>query len=180
MSSRWTMLNGIIRDIEHRPVKLLQGIYLVCILYINTGWGVRVTLKEDTRSHYNDVIMSAMASQITSLTIVYSGADQRKHQSSVSLAFVRGNHRWPMHSPHKGPVMLKMVPFDDVIMSLQYIIFFPISEFCLLETGATLLAKNALIFNFLYLAMQVNLTMRARAFYLRPIKIIPINKSRNK
>ena len=45
-------------------------------------------------SYYNDVIMSAMASQITSLTIVYSivysGADQRKHQSSASLAFVRG------------------------------------------------------------------------------------------
>ena len=48
--------------------------------------------------HYNDVIMSAMASQITSLTIVhssvYSGADQRKHQSYASLAFVRGFHRW--------------------------------------------------------------------------------------
>ena len=45
--------------------------------------------------HYNDVIMGAMASQITSLTIVYStvysGADQRKHQSSASPAFVRGN-----------------------------------------------------------------------------------------
>ena len=44
--------------------------------------------------HYNDVIMSAMASQILSLTIVYltvySGADQRKHQSSASLAFVTG------------------------------------------------------------------------------------------
>ena len=47
--------------------------------------------------HYSDVIMGAMASQITSLTIVYStvcpGADQRKHQSSASLAFVRGIHR---------------------------------------------------------------------------------------
>ena len=46
-------------------------------------------------NHYSDVIMSAMASQITSLTIVYStlylGADQRNHQSSASLAFVRGN-----------------------------------------------------------------------------------------
>ena len=64
--------------------------------------------------------MSAMASQITSLTIVYStvysGANQRKHQSSVSLAFVRGTHRWPVNSPHKGPVMRKMFPFDDVIM----------------------------------------------------------------
>ena len=42
--------------------------------------------------HYNDVIMGAMASQITSLTIiyltVYSSADQRQHQSSASLAFV--------------------------------------------------------------------------------------------
>ena len=70
--------------------------------------------------HYNDVIMSVMASQITSLTIVYSGvysgADQRKHQSSTSLAFVRGIHRWPVNSPHKGPVMQKMFTFDDVIM----------------------------------------------------------------
>ena len=39
-----------------------------------------------------------------------------------------------------------MFPFDDVIMSLQYIIFFLISEFCLLETDATLLANNVLIF----------------------------------
>ena len=41
--------------------------------------------------------MDAIASQITSLTIVYatvySGADQRKHESSASLAFVRGIHR---------------------------------------------------------------------------------------
>ena len=61
--------------------------------------------------------MSAMASQITSLTIVYStvysGADQR----SASLAFVRGIHRSPVNSPHKGPVTRKMFPFDDVIMS---------------------------------------------------------------
>ena len=66
--------------------------------------------------HYNDVIMSTTASQITSLTIVYStvysGADQRKHQSSASLAFVRGIHRWPMNSPHKRPVTRKMFPFD--------------------------------------------------------------------
>ena len=70
--------------------------------------------------HYNDVIMGANASQITSLTIVYStvysGAVQRKHQSSVSLAFVRGIHRGPVNSPHKWPVTRKMCPFDDVIM----------------------------------------------------------------
>ena len=71
--------------------------------------------------HYNDVIMGAIASQITSLTIVYSivysDADQRKHQSSASLAFVRGIHRGPVNSPHKWPVTRKMFPFDDVIMS---------------------------------------------------------------
>ena len=58
--------------------------------------------------HYSDVIMSKMASQITSVLIVYltvcSGPDQRKHHSSASLAFVRGIHRWPVNSPHKGPV----------------------------------------------------------------------------
>ena len=72
--------------------------------------------------HYNDVIMGTMASQITSFTIVYStvysGIDQRKHQSSASLAFVRGIHRRPVNSPHKGPVTRKMFPFDDVIMIL--------------------------------------------------------------
>ena len=61
--------------------------------------------------HYNDVIMSAVVPQITSLTIVYStaysAADQRKHQSSESLAFVRGIHRWPVNSPHKGPIIWK-------------------------------------------------------------------------
>ena len=57
--------------------------------------------------HYNDVIMGTVASQITSLTIVYStvdsDADQREHQSSASLAFVRGIHRGPVNSPHKAP-----------------------------------------------------------------------------
>ena len=68
--------------------------------------------------HYSDVIMDAMASQITSLTIVSStvcsGADRRKHQSSASLSFVRGIHLWPVSSPHKWPVTRKCFPFDDV------------------------------------------------------------------
>ena len=71
--------------------------------------------------HYNDVTMSAMVSQIPGASIVYStvcsGADQRKHQSSASLAFVRGIHRWPVNSSHKGPVTRKMFPFDDVVMT---------------------------------------------------------------
>ena len=70
-------------------------------------------------NHYCDVIMGAIAAQITSLTIVYStvysDADPTKHQSSASLAFVRGIHRGPVNSPHKGPVTRKMFPFDDVM-----------------------------------------------------------------
>ena len=58
--------------------------------------------------------MGAMASQITSLTIVYSivysGTDQRKHQSSASLAFVRGIHR-----------SLKMFPYDDYIIIINWV-----------------------------------------------------------
>ena len=59
--------------------------------------------------------MGTIASQISSLNI-YSDADQRKHQSSASLAFVRVIHRGPVNSPHKWPVTRKMFPFDDVIM----------------------------------------------------------------
>ena len=73
-------------------------------------------------NHYNDVIMSTMASQITGVSIacstVGSGEDQTKHQSSASLAFARGIHRWPVNSPHDWPVTRKMFPFDDVIMEL--------------------------------------------------------------
>ena len=69
--------------------------------------------------------MEAIASQITSLTsvysIVYSDADQRKHQSSASLAFVWGIHRGPVNSPHKWPVTRKMFHFDDVIMMCTWL-----------------------------------------------------------
>ena len=58
------------------------------------------------KNHYIDVIMTTMASQITSLTVVYStvysDADQRKHQSSASLAFVWGIHRYRWIPRTKG------------------------------------------------------------------------------
>ena len=79
--------------------------------------------------HYSDVIMGALVSQITSVSIVYStvcsGTDPRKHQSSASLAFVRGIHREPVNSPHKRPVTRKMSPFDDVIMKRFHIMWEP-------------------------------------------------------
>ena len=81
----------------------------VCLIFNSEAWHHRLHFK-----HIGGIIMSAMASQITSLTIVYSiaysSADQRKHQSSASLTFVRGIHWWPVNSPHKGPVTRKMLP----------------------------------------------------------------------
>ena len=101
---------GRSRILLFRLVKIVCRVYSVapCLFY---GF---------ITNHYDDVIMSSMASQITSLTIiystVYSGTDQRKHQSSASLAFVQGIHRGPVNSPQKWPVTRKMFPFDDVIM----------------------------------------------------------------
>ena len=97
-----------------------QHMLHICLVrYIIVSWGHAVL--QDSGTHYNDVIMSPIASQITSLTIVYStiysDADQRKYQSSASLAFVRGIHRWPVNSPHKGSETRKMFPFDEVIMT---------------------------------------------------------------
>ena len=76
-----------------------------CWAWMNYWWNWFSGLKTETSGfqwvcghyHYSGVIMGTMASQITSLTnvysTVYSGADQRKHQNSASLAFVRGIHR---------------------------------------------------------------------------------------
>ena len=70
--------------------------------------------------HYDDVIMTTIASQITSLTVVYStvysDADQSKHQKVRVTGLCVGNSPGPVNSPHKGPVTRKMFPFDNVIM----------------------------------------------------------------
>ena len=89
-----------------------------------TGYIIRAKVSNTwmiMRRHYCNVIMGVMASQITSLKTVYpiiqSGADQRKHQNSASLAFVQ----WPVNSMHKDPVTRKRFPFDDVIMVFSII-----------------------------------------------------------
>ena len=85
-------------------------------------------------NHYRDVIMGAVAYRITSLMIVYStvysGADQRKHQSSASLAFVRGILRWPVNFRHKWPVTREMFLLDDVIMESDGTWY--VSSFCVI------------------------------------------------
>ena len=109
--------------------------------YTNDRYPIVVPWGRDVRwlswvsfSHYNDVIMGAIASQIISLTIVYStvysDADQSKHQSSASLAFVRGIHRGPVNSPHKWPITRKMFPFD-VIMLCALLLSLPFCMECL-------------------------------------------------
>ena len=86
--------------------------WIVIWLTYGPDYHFEYLLCADRHYHYDDVIMGAMASQITSLTIVYStvysGANQSKHQSSASVALVWENHR--------GPVSQKMFPFDDVII----------------------------------------------------------------
>ena len=75
------------------------------ITYIHVSPSVMLR-RQRNECDYSNVVMSAMASQITGVSIVYStvrsGADQRTHQSFASLAFMRGIHRWPVNSPHKG------------------------------------------------------------------------------
>ena len=98
------------------------------LLYFYIWYGLG--LREEYSFHwgnlynYGDVIMSAMASQITSLLIVYStvysSADQRKDQSSASLAFVLRIHQWPVNSRHKGPVTRKQFLFDYIIMRILH------------------------------------------------------------
>ena len=86
--------------------------------------------------------MGVIASQINSLTIVYSIAysdtDQMKHQSSALLAFVRGIHRRPVSSPLKRPVPRKMCPFDDVIMSNMRVKTLPAPLVCYCLSGLKL------------------------------------------
>ena len=122
--------NRFIRYLPH----IIQGCFSVTEAIVLGKWLWRMWVKLTSTTplqtmikcdiswdHYNDVTMGSIASQITSLTIVcsadYSGADQRKHQSSASLALVRGIHRGPVNSPHKRPLTRKMFPFDDVIMN---------------------------------------------------------------
>ena len=65
---------------------------------------------------------------------VYPDADQWKHQSSASLAFLRGFHRGRMNSPHKWPVTRKMFPFDDVVMKYKVCVW----ESLCIEPGSLL------------------------------------------
>ena len=115
-ADRPTLLtSGNLRNVEYSPLK---------ITFDNLRYPAHANVFLTSRllqAHYNDVITCAMASQITGVSIVYSivcsGADQRKHQSSASLAFVRGIYRdrW---IPFTRASNAEMFPFDGVIMNI--------------------------------------------------------------
>ena len=109
--------------VHHSTSFTFLAIFLQDKIYMYMGLIPKAIKLYHCLRNCSDVTMDAMASQITSLTVVYStvysGAD-KKNQSSASLAFVRGIHRWPVNSAHKGTVTRKMFPFDDVIMRQTY------------------------------------------------------------
>ena len=116
-----TYLHWNFSDISLTSLSDLKIVLLARLHVKKNGIPARSIVRIIVFFSYNDVMMSAVESQIAGVSIVYaavcSGADQRKHQSFALLAFVWGIHRWPANSLHKGPVMRKMFPIDDVNMS---------------------------------------------------------------
>ena len=94
----------------HQYTGLFNPLFLNVYLDLRTG-NISSWNPEHMWQHDSDAIMRAMSSRLTDVSVVCSNvcssADQRKHQSSASQAFVIGNHRWPVGSPHRGPVTRK-------------------------------------------------------------------------
>ena len=115
----YTDADGIIISASLYIVYLANCIRIVVVA--GFMWFIYPCPSVCSMGHYGDVILSAVASQITSLAIVYSTvyseAYQRSHQNSASLAFVLGIRRWLATSPKKWPVTWETFPFDDVIMT---------------------------------------------------------------
>ena len=117
----WSTISHILPIIHHILLilknKKIHGVFYIwwtssgywvikAHMSVSAGYEAIVALREYTW-HDNDVIMSAMASLITGVLIVYStvffkAQMNEKHQSSASLAFVRGIHRWPVNTPHSN------------------------------------------------------------------------------
>ena len=84
-------------------------------------WNLQSRQRWPVRSHYGDVIMGTIASQITSLTIVYSTVYSGRSKKTSKLRVTGlcvGNSPGTGEFPAKWPVTRKMFPFDDAIMRL--------------------------------------------------------------
>ena len=112
---------------RRNPIGAFTGLYGMHV-WTRSIKPVEIQSSAGHDNYYDDVIMNAMASQMTSHMIdystVYSDANQRKHQSSASLAFALGIHRGPVNFPHKWPVTRKKFPFHDVIMDCHRNVMF--------------------------------------------------------
>ena len=103
--------------LEHKTLKYASVCFVFLCLYCDfliTACDVFFTLQWRHNGH--DSVSNHQSHDC--LLNRYSDANQWKHQTSASLAFVRGIHRGPLNSPYKWPVTRKMFPFDDVIMTL--------------------------------------------------------------
>ena len=107
---RWPgrLKSFLVEDKDTFKTAYIHGQYHCC-------WSLSDERSQGISDHDNGIIPVHFGVSIICST-VYSGADQRKHQSSASLAYVRGIHRWPVDPPHKGPVTRNIVLFHDVIM----------------------------------------------------------------
>ena len=82
---------------------------MICFFFLKLPGDIwAIPLPSRWRHNEHDGVSNTSITNVYST--IYSGADQRKHPSSASLAFVRGIHRWPVNSPHKGPVTREMSP----------------------------------------------------------------------
>ena len=163
----------------------IKSAYLTLNLEHKFGLGTRHMYNEPTQGintywfHYNNVIMTTMAYQITSLTVVYStvcsDADQRKHQSSASLAFVWGIHRdrWIPRTRGKlsgkcfrlmtssCPCLQKILPHEDVMTWTLFPHHWP-----WMESGGFLSKDNS---NFHVLLKLLHKLSNKQSNYLTPI-----------
>ena len=104
-------------------LKTFSDTWCLCIKYFkrwireNIGKMLRrcVLINLSARRLHYPAQPSAEIREMVLPVCVCSGSDQRKHQSSASLGFVRWIHRLPV-TPHKGRMTRKMFPYDDAII----------------------------------------------------------------
>ena len=78
------------------PINSMSKYYFAALEYLTLQWGQNGRNGVSNHQPHHCLLSRLL------------DADQRKHQSSASLAFGRVIHRWPANSPHKGPVTRKM------------------------------------------------------------------------
>ena len=103
-----------------------RGMWDLCIVGYGNAWYVVGLWIWSTGYaagyHYDDVTWTSWVSNHRSFHCLFNslcGPTSKKHQSPRYWPFVRGIHRWPVNSPHRGPVTHKKLPFDDVTMTMQ-------------------------------------------------------------